>query len=255
MSKTDEIFHLLNGMRPIAAQIQETRFEKWAARSTLQLNIRAGGAFAVVGYLAIAIITIGLSDYFLMCTLLLACYSALLGVLSAWIGTAHLAVSAIHHLLNKAQAAMVETSYDLTHVAELIQFSEYDLNCVMKRLDTHIQREERRIAFWLGGKERLAILAVMGTAWGYLKDYPIGFPTWAQPYSLLLMAAPAGLYIGGIFMYRYLRLRHYHKDILVLTLEHKKEPVTLQRHYAYPAAPKIVRIKNAYYGFVAQVAA
>lgn len=255
MNKTDEIFHLLNGMRPIAAQIPETQFEKWAARSTLQLNLRAGGTFAVVGYLAIAIVTIGLSDYFLMCTLLLACYSALLGVLSVGLGTVHLVVSAIHYFLNKAQVAIVETSYDRTHVAELIRFTEYELNCAMKSLEAHIDKEERRIAFLIGGKERLAILAVMGAAWGFLKDFPIGFPDWAQPYSLLIMMAPVGLYLGGILMCWYLRLRRYHKDLLMLTLEHKKEPVALQRHYAYPTAPRIVRIKNAYQGFVAQVAA
>jgi len=114
------------------------------------------------------------------------------------------------------QRASLERQHDLFHVAELHRYSSVTLKLAEDMLKIEQDRITRRIAAFVGGGDKLALLAIAGLAWGAYQTLnqsgkAIYDSIFSYPSAFL-----AGGVIGALLLQRVSARTSYHLDLLKL---------------------------------------
>lgn len=122
---------------------------------------------------------------------------------------------------HKHQGALVleECLFDHGNAARLSQFPSEVLKAADRWIDQKIKREERRLSYFFGGHDKLALFALAGMLWLVWKETG---PTLLDPGNtpiLLGVAAGVGMALGGLMSRHYAEKLKHQRDILLLANE------------------------------------
>lgn len=95
-------------------------------------------------------------------------------------------------------------------------------NCLKKTdklLSIKIERLKGHLGFFLGGADKVAILALAGMGWAAWKEFQSIGSGWRQDVFLYGLAFTGGLAIGGALLNVVVRRYCYQRDLLSLALD------------------------------------
>lgn len=127
-----------------------------------------------------------------------------------------------------------EASYDFMLASELVRHRDEVLELADKWLEQKIRRMERRMVRLLGGGDKIALLVVLGLAWGAWKALEDPIFSHAVLGSVNLaysaLAFSAGLILGGMTMSRMLERLAFQRDMISLARNRLARGADAQKH-------------------------
>lgn len=152
--------------------------------------------------------------------------ASVLGVLSMVSMTVEMVASIVEMIRNRARDFLREVEWDLSQAAMLDSVNKTDLIRALEFFELKSSRVHDRIKLFIGGPDKLALLAIFGGAWLLYKELPAIFSFkleavgsqdyFAQLFISIMLAFIIGI-LGGALALNY-RLRHYTYQIEVLKL-------------------------------------
>lgn len=152
--------------------------------------------------------------------------ASLLGLLSMVSITVEMIASIVEMVRNQSRDFLREVDWDLSQAAMLERLNKTDLMRAQEILELKSSRVQERIKLFIGGSDKIAVLAILGGAWLLYKELPAIFAfklgAVASPdyFAQLVIWAVVAFSIGivaGAVASGY-RLRHYTYQIEVLKL-------------------------------------
>ena len=134
--------------------------------------------------------------------------------------------SIVEMIRSRARDFLREVEWDLLQAAMLNSLNKTDLIRALEFLELKSSRVHERIKLFIGGPDKLALLAIFGGAWLLYKELPAIFSFkleaigsqdyFAQLFISIMLAFIIGI-LGGALALNY-RLRHYTYQMEVLKL-------------------------------------
>lgn len=152
--------------------------------------------------------------------------ASLLGMLSMVSITVEMVASLVEMIRNQTRDFLREVEWDLSQAAMLDSLNKTDLIRARELLELKSTRVQERIKLFIGGPDKLAVLAIFGGAWLLYKELPaifsfkLGAVGRQDYFAQLLISAGLAFIIGilaGALTSNY-RLRYYTYQIEVLKL-------------------------------------
>ncbi|MEJ7805474.1 MAG: hypothetical protein WKG03_06090 [Telluria sp.] len=152
--------------------------------------------------------------------------ASLLGGLSMVSITVEMCASIVEIIKNRSREFMQEVDWDLSQAAMLDRLSKTDLMRAREFLELKSARVHERIKMFIGGPDKIALLAIFGLLWLLYKELPTisilsmgAVHSWHDFTQLAIWAVVAfsiGIVAGAVASSY--RLRHYTYQIEVIKL-------------------------------------
>lgn len=152
--------------------------------------------------------------------------ASFLGLLSMVSICVEMGASIVDIMRNQSRDFLQEVDWDLSQAATLDSLDKHDLMRALEFLELKTSRVHERIKLFIGGPDKIALLAIFGGAWLLYKEVPaiVSFKleavgSWDHFAQLLIWTVVAFIIgiVAGAVASNY-RLRHYIYQIEVLKL-------------------------------------
>ena len=224
-------------MRPLSLPSGQSKLERLLSQLIAFLLLVCGVLLSCFGYVAIALLLVEPATLRpLALALDIAGFIAiancvaivLLYLTSQLIGVANM-------LFNADEPRFAILEYSLLQAAELTRFNDADLKAAEKSLETEIDATQARMGFFLGGKDKVAVVAILCAGWVFYSQFPHENPIWNNPFFYLGVALVGGFLLGGFFVHRKLVHIQYQKGIVSLAISSSEVLAKLPRHCSQPS--------------------
>lgn len=244
-----DVFKVLDLMRPLAIPTGFTKFERVADRLATTLWLFAGLMLSIMGFLAMGLLiadTHPASAHLLDSFMVIALLGLLAGVCGALLFLSSLIVGLLMTFVAERKSRFETLDYSFFQAAELLRFDDSLLSAATKVLEIEIEAIQGRMAFFLGGRDKVAVVAVLCGSWIFFSEYPLESAIWNNPVFYCGAALIVGLLIGGFFVGRRLGPIQYQKGLLELAVKSRNILGKLPSHHGYPIMQGSAVVKWGY---------
>jgi hypothetical protein len=195
-----------------------TKFDKSISKLGWYLKFFALFLFIVLLLLAVLSKFYTLSSGFIQLAILCGLGAIIVPILSFIVDIIPTLIT-LRNLHNDAfRCLLLEIHHDNDHVSRLKKFDKQNLELAQQWLTIKIERLKNRIGLFLGGSDKIALLALVGMGWAAVKEFPTSDTTWRHDAFLYGSAFILGLSLGGILLNILIQRYLYQKDLLALSL-------------------------------------
>lgn len=120
---------------------------------------------------------------------------------------------------NSLEQLILEIDHDSEQAKKLLIFDKKTLEKTDSWLSIRITRIRERLGFFLGGADKVAILALGSMGWATVNAIKNLEQGWQQDLFLYGVAFLGGLAIGGVMLNLIVRRYTYQRDLLALALD------------------------------------
>ncbi|KML05978.1 MULTISPECIES: hypothetical protein [Burkholderia] len=215
-----KILKMLDGMKQLPPQAMQTAFDKWVARIAAVCRWTGVALFAILlGFAGWVKFVHPIQGGWLTVALFIGIATTILALLSLVVDIIPAAVMLVRFKHNSLKRLILEIEHDSTQARKLLIFDRQMLERTDAWLSIQIARIRDRLGFFLGGADKVAILALGSMGWATLNTLKSLQNTWQQNAFLYGAAFLGGLAIGGVMLNVIVQRYTYQRDLLALALD------------------------------------
>lgn len=220
-----QILDLLENKRPIAPEKTETAFEKMARQLATILRWAAAASFALIAGLAMAAFmslverpsalkAVERTYLVLLVTSLVALTCEILPMCIALFRFKH----------DSYRRRRLELLHDFDNANSFMHFDATALALADRWIAQKIERMKLHAGFFLGGTEKISVIALIAGGWAIWKAFPGDETTLIQGIYYAGGAFLGGLGLGGLLISTIMRRLAYHRDLLSIAIYRLQNP-------------------------------
>jgi len=215
-----KILKMLDGMTQLPPQAMQTAFDKWVAFIAAVCRWTGVVLFAILlGFVGWVKFIHPIQGGWLTLALFIGIATTIFALVSLVVDVIPAAVMLVRFKHNSLKRLILEIEHDSTHARKLLIFDRQLLERTDAWLSIRIARIKDRLGFFLGGADKVAILALGSMGWATLNTLKSLQNTWQQNGFLYGAAFLGGLAIGGVMLNVIVQRYTYQRDLLALALD------------------------------------
>ncbi|GAB2871689.1 hypothetical protein GCM10027093_04160 [Paraburkholderia jirisanensis] len=215
-----KILEVLDRMKPLAPEAMLTAFDRLVARIASRLLWSGGALFIVLASFAGWVRFVGpLRGWWLTAAICTGIACMVLALLSIIVETLPSAVIALRFRKSAYRRMLLEVEHDLRHAQQLCVFDKRLIERTDTFLALKIERLKGQLGFFLGGADKVAMIALAGMGWAAFKEFQSVVEGLHHDIFIYGLAFSGGIAFGGVLLNIVARRYSYQRDLLTLALD------------------------------------
>lgn len=217
-NQVNEVLNELHQLSALSPKGLRTDFEKKVLRITNFLRWLSVGIMLVLIILLLVNFISSLQIFWRTTVLLLAIALMCIGMVSTLLDI--LPALAFLLLLNKQcfEIRQHESKHEFAQASQLQHHGLDALKLALIWIDLRVERMKLGLVFIVGGSDKVAIFALVGSGWTVWHNISATHPSWLQQISLYGAAFCGGLAIGSVLTNMLIKKLSYQKDLLIIAI-------------------------------------
>lgn len=209
------VLDTLHSKNALSSKATETRLEKLFKRPAKYLLWSTAVFFVAICLLALCVmLTRPVSAYWVIAAKILLILTNVSGMLWMLADIIPSMIALVFFKNDAHRTHHLEVAHDFRNAADLYHFEPSTLQLTDLWLSIRIERTRLRLGLFLGGSDKIAVLALVLGVWGIWSNFPEQGASWQQYAYVAMSAFLGGLAIGGMLAGVLINRLSYQRDLL-----------------------------------------